>query len=86
MKEVRPTMMDRWDMMDGFNGTGALWMLLAILLIGVLVVIAIWLIFRANRTVQAPPSPSATDILRERFARGEITQEQFEAARKALGG
>jgi putative membrane protein len=77
--------MDRWDMMDGFNGTGSLWLLLAVVLIGVVVVISVWLIVRSQREV-TPPTSTAMDILRERFARGEITQEEFEAARKALGG
>ncbi len=78
-------MMDRWDMMDGFNGTGSLWMFLAVVLIGVVVVISVWLIVRSNHA-GSPPASTAMDILRERFARGEITQEEFEAARKALGG
>jgi putative membrane protein len=31
-----------------------------------------------------PPRSTAMEILRERFARGEITEEQFEQARKVL--
>ncbi len=31
-------------------------------------------------------SDSATDILRERFAKGEISMEEFETARQALEG
>lgn len=33
----------------------------------------------------APPRPEPLDILRERFARGEITQEEFETAKRVLG-
>jgi uncharacterized membrane protein len=32
-----------------------------------------------------PARPSPHEILRERFARGEITEEQFEQMRKVLG-
>ena len=31
------------------------------------------------------PQPTALDTLRERFARGEITEAEFEQAKKALG-
>lgn len=33
----------------------------------------------------APPRPSPHDILRERLARGEITVDEFERVRAALG-
>ena len=33
----------------------------------------------------APPRPNPHDILRERLARGEITVEEFERTRAALG-
>lgn len=33
----------------------------------------------------APPRPEPLDILRERFARGEINLDDFEAAKRALG-
>lgn len=32
-----------------------------------------------------PLRPEPLDILRERFARGEITQEEFETAKRVLG-
>ena len=33
----------------------------------------------------ARPQPTALDTLRERFARGEITEAEFEQAKKVLG-
>jgi uncharacterized membrane protein len=33
----------------------------------------------------APPRPEPLDILRERFARGDITLDEFETAKRALG-
>jgi len=54
--------------------------LLWIALIGVL----IWAVMRwsstkhANTTPTPPPTPSAMEILRQRYARGEIDTEKFE--------
>jgi hypothetical protein len=71
-------------------GDGA-WMIVGLLLLIALIVVTVCggapdrdrpVVARlsADRT-----RPSPTDILRERFARGEITEEQFEQARKVLG-
>jgi uncharacterized membrane protein len=37
------------------------------------------------RAAAQPPRVEPLDILRERFARGEITVEEFETAKRALG-
>lgn len=76
-------MSDRWDMMDGW-GSGGIWMLLAMVLVAVIVVVGIWLIFRSTR-VAPPTGPTPIEILSQRFARGEITQDEFEAAKRTLG-
>jgi putative membrane protein len=74
-------------MWDGWTG----WMMgpLAMLLwIAVLVVLAVllfrWLAGRGD----APPrgTRSAIDILRERYARGEIDREEYEERRRVLEG
>lgn len=77
-------MMDRWDMMDGWGGVAGFWMLVGVLVIAVVVLIGVWLIVRSTRDARSP-SPSALDILRERYARGEITKDEFEAAKRTLG-
>lgn len=79
----------------GFDGgaLGWIWMLGGLFLMVGFVVLVVWAIGNANRGganrepdgQSAPDRPSALDILRERYARGEITQEEFEQARKALG-
>jgi putative membrane protein len=76
-------MWDRWDMMDGWSA-GGFWMLAGMVLIALIVVAGAWLIVRSNRTRQAG-GPTAVDILSERFARGEITKDEFEAAKRTLG-
>jgi uncharacterized membrane protein len=45
---------------------------------------SVWLIVHRPGIVVTPRS-SAEEILRERFARGELTGEQFEEAKRRLG-
>ena len=75
----------------GFGAGGWLAMLGGILLmIGVVVLIA-WVIGRAAQSsqppgVQEPPTASqdAVEVLRLRFARGEMTADEYTAARQTL--
>jgi uncharacterized membrane protein len=72
-------------MMYGYEMTTTSWLVMIggwALLIAAIVAGA-WLIARA---VSEPRTsrPSATEILAERFARGELSREEFEAAKKAL--
>ncbi len=80
------------------GGGGWLWPLLVLVLVGVVVYLiarAVTL-HRLTRPAVTPPSPSPyvasppvrpepLDILRERFARGDITLDDFETAKRALG-
>ena len=73
-------MMYGWD----FNGTDGAWMLAAMVIVAIAVLGSVWLIVhRPGVTSQA--HSGAAEILRERFARGEITAEQFDEAKKRLG-
>jgi putative membrane protein len=70
-------------MMGGFWGIG---MMLMMLLFWLLVIAAIvlgirWLLSQSR----GPRSDSALEILRERYARGEINKEEFEARKRDLG-
>jgi putative membrane protein len=76
--------MDRWDMMNNWGADGGSWMLAIMLLVAIVVLVGVWLIVRSSRDARIPSS-TALDILRERFARGEITKDEFEVARKTLG-
>jgi putative membrane protein len=78
-------------MMWGYNMTGmGWWMIISSLVWLGLVAIAVWAFARwANRPSQSttsstPPAPSATEILRQRYARGEIDSETFDRMRWQL--
>ena len=74
-------MMDGWGMMGGMGWFG-------MVLVGVfwvlLVACAAWglmqLLYAPERTV----APDAAEILKRRYAHGEITREEFEEAQAAL--
>lgn len=72
---------------DGAWGMGA-WivMVLLVLLFWAAVITSIVLLFRRTGTTQgaAPTHQDAERILNERFARGEIDEEEFSARRSAL--
>jgi putative membrane protein len=71
-------------MMDGFGehgwGMGWWW------IIGLVIVIAvIWMVIKSmNRNTGSTPQKSALDILKERYASGEIDKEEFEKRKKDL--
>ena len=57
---------------------------MAMVLIALIVVVGVWLIVRSNRGMPAN-GPTAIEILGQRFARGEITKDEYEAGRRTLG-
>jgi putative membrane protein len=71
------------------GGSGGFWMLGGLLLMIGLVIVVIWAVMTLIRDGRAPTHdssrPTPNEILRERFARGEITEQEFEQAKKALG-
>ena len=74
--------------MDGRNGWGWMWMgLMMILFWGGLIVLAVLLLRgggfggRKEETGTSASGPDASEILRARFARGEITEDEY---RKSL--
>ncbi len=69
-----------------YNPLGAILSLVfwAFIIIGI-ILLAVWLVRNAGRTgLSAPPSDLALDVLRARYAKGEITKEQFEEMRRTL--
>jgi putative membrane protein len=70
-------------------GLGIFGMVLRLLVFGGLIVLAVG-IFRRMRAARSDPEffggsdPSAMEILRRRYAAGEITREQYDEMRKVL--
>jgi putative membrane protein len=73
----------------GFDGgaLGWIWMLGGLLVMVGFVVLIVWAVSAMSRgnTNREPERPTALEILRERYARGEITLQEFEQAKKTLG-
>jgi len=71
-------------MMFGFPFIGGIGMFLFWLLI---IVGVVWLVGSSSRgnAVSAPASESPLDILKRRYANGEINKEQFEEMKNTLG-
>ena len=73
-----------FGMMNGFGYGGIIPMILMILFWVVVIGAGVWLISsfvsRTNSQTSSnlPPAESALDILKNRYARGEITKEQFD--------
>lgn len=81
-----------WPMMPGMGGGMWLMPIFGIIFL-VLVILAIMALWRFIRGGAAGPQNAghgaqadrSLEILRERFARGEIDEEEFEARKRALG-
>ena len=82
---------------DGLGVAALIWVLLWVLFVALvlaLMVLAVRWFVRAERgqggAARGPDGaargPDPLDILRERYARGEIDDEEFERRRKVLGG
>ena len=73
----------------GFDGgaAGWIWMIGGLLVMIGVVVLIVWAVGTMNRggTSKELEQPAALDILRQRYARGEITQQEFEQAKQTLG-
>lgn len=71
----------------GFNPIGAIISLVVwALVIGGIVLLVVWLVRNAGRTtLGAASGESPLDILKARYAKGEITKEQFDSIKRDLG-
>ena len=73
----------------GGSGLRGFRFLIGLLLLIALIVLVVWAVMNLTRTGRAathdPSRPTPNEILRERFARGEITAQEFEDAKKVLG-
>lgn len=65
----------------GMGLGGGLWMVLGVILL----VVIVWAVGAAIPGRDRRPVDDATQILKARFARGEISNEEYEQARRLLG-
>ena len=69
----------------GYGGPGGwLWMLGGLVLMVGIVLLVVWALGGTQRQWRDDARPTPLEILRERYARGEITQEQLEQAKQIL--
>lgn len=78
-------------MMHGFNGHGwgmdwgmGWWWIIGIIVIIVVIWMVVKTMSRTKDTNNLPGSKSALEILKERYARGEIDKHEFEERKKVL--
>jgi len=73
-------------MMAGYGGLGLLGPVLMVLFWGGLLALVVWIagaaFSRQGTAIRA--EPSALEVLKQRYARGEIDKEAFERARRDL--
>jgi putative membrane protein len=69
----------------GYNPLGAiLWLAFWALIIAGIVLLVVWLVRNVNWTSHSSSPDPAVEILKTRYARGEITKEQFDAMKRDL--
>jgi len=72
-------------MMYWWDGSGEWWMwLMMIIFWAVVIFLIVWGIKRLSERPGAGGGSSALDIARERYAKGEISHEEFEKIKKNL--
>jgi putative membrane protein len=75
---------------QGWGFFGIIWMLVPLLLLGGLVAVIVWAVTQLasgghDATSAGVHDQSAEEILRQRFARGEIDTEEYEERRRRAG-
>lgn len=74
------TMMNGWGMMSGWTGISWAWMLIWYVLVVALIALGVrWLV-----KVRHATHKSSLEILKERYAKGELSKEHFEEMRDEL--
>ena len=81
-------MMDYWDgynMMSGYGGFSALAFLFHLILLVVVIAGVIVLVkFLSQSTQHHDSTNSALDVLKRRYAKGEITKQEFDGMKKDI--
>jgi len=79
-----------WPMMGGFFGGGLGWIgmifgliFFVAIVIGIILLI-VWLVRRTGYNITDKTGAHSLEILKERYAKGELTKEQYENMKKEL--
>ena len=78
------------DGMNGMGGTGGMmlwmlvWGLVGIALLTLIVAGVVWLVRRGNAANQFPPPDSPEEILRRRYAAGQLDEDEYLRRRAGL--
>lgn len=81
-------------MWNGFEGMGWGWIGLGVLHMGLFwILVILGIVVLVKWLASSPPTPGlppgserrALDILKERYAKGELTREQFEQMKREIG-
>lgn len=78
-----------WGHMQEWGGSGWAWFAVGHVLWWLLIAVGIVVLLRWTLGVgrhRPRDADHAVDVLRERYARGEITQAEFEERKRVLGG
>ena len=70
-----------WHMMNGGYAGLFMWILL---IVGIILIVFLVMQLSKDKGGGATPHESALDILKKRYARGEITKEEFEQMKQDL--
>ena len=69
-----------WCLGEGFGG----WAWFGVIFWVIFVTLAVWLVFTLVKNNRNGSSLKALDITRERYAKGEITKDEYDQYRKNL--
>ena len=73
-----------WDIPSGMGwwmGFSGLWV---IILFAGLIALIVWGIRKLDERGDSPQRPNPSDVIKERYTRGEISREEFEQMKKDL--
>jgi len=71
-------------MMDGWGGFGMTFMIIFWVLIVALIITLIWFLVQKGSSNNKPSNESALDILKKRYSRGEIDEEEYQRIKKQI--
>ncbi len=79
----------QWGMMGGYGGYGGFGMIVWIVVLIAIVALVVWLVRApgaAGLHHLAPRRSAGLDVLEERYARGDISREEYLQKKKDIGG